>query len=482
MSACYEIRMKVLHVIAGAGRGGAETFCLDAITALHEAGVAQHAVCRPHPHFLDALGKMGISYDVMAFSRRDRLGRGQALIKKAAAEFSPDLVHAWMGRAASFIPKALTVPVLGWFGGYYDLKRYRTCDFYMGVTKDIVRHIIEKTDKPHRAFLVHTLGTLQSAPPVDRATLATPPDMPVALLLSRMHWKKGVDTLLEAAQRLPGVYFWLAGDGPELETYRAMARGLEIADRVRFLGWRTDRAALLGAADVCVLPSRYEPFGTVIPEAWSMGVPLVASRADGARQYVTDGEDGLLCKIDDPAELAAKINIAINDGALREGLKKNGLAAYQKTFSKKVVTDSLIAAYRDIKKIGKKTPSVISDADKAADSSLADRIERAARRSGLPLTPSILQETIRIIAAHETEDAADFAGMSVDIAYLHLSGLYNFREKRAPGRSWAVRILSATECDIALGNNRRYRQTDPDYQAFADAFLKNDGMTGLKAA
>ena len=349
--------MRILHVIAGAGRGGAETFCLDAIEALHEAGVTQHVVCRPHEHFLATLNKCGISYDVMAFSYRDRLGRGRALIEKSVTAFGPDLVHAWMGRAASFIPKSLTMPVLGWFGGYYDLKRYRSCDFYMGVTKDIVRHIIEKTGKPQRAFLVHTLGTLKSAPPADRAALATPPDAPVVLLLSRMHWKKGVDTLLEAASRLPGVYFWLAGDGPELEKYRALSASLGLGDRVRFLGWRTDRAALLGAADVCVLPSRYEPFGTVIPEAWSMAVPLVATRADGARQYVTDGETGLLCAIDNPAELAEKINLAVNDSAVRDRLKKNGLIAYQENFSKKVVIDSLIGAYSDIKKIGKKTRS-----------------------------------------------------------------------------------------------------------------------------
>ena len=43
-------------------------------------------------------------------------------------------------------------PVLGWFGGYYDLKRYRNCDFYAGVTRDIVRHIGEKSGAPERSL------------------------------------------------------------------------------------------------------------------------------------------------------------------------------------------------------------------------------------------------------------------------------------------------------------------------------------------
>ena len=57
----------------------------------------------------------------------------------------PDLVHSWLNRAASFTPKQKTTPVLGWFGSYYDLKYYQTCDFFMGVTRDIVRYISDTT-------------------------------------------------------------------------------------------------------------------------------------------------------------------------------------------------------------------------------------------------------------------------------------------------------------------------------------------------
>ena len=63
------------------------------------------------------------------------------------------------------------MPVVGWFGGYYDMKRYRHCDFYIGITKDVMRHILEKSGKPDRAFLVHTFGTLPNETPADRALL-----------------------------------------------------------------------------------------------------------------------------------------------------------------------------------------------------------------------------------------------------------------------------------------------------------------------
>jgi glycosyltransferase involved in cell wall biosynthesis len=354
-------QIKILHVIAGAERGGAETFCLDAILALDEAGIKQHVIGRPHPHFIEALNRRGIPFTGLSFGPVERLWRAPSVIRKTVAEFQPGLVHAWMGRAASFIPQLPDVPVLGWFGGYYDLKRYATCDFYMGVTKDIVRHIAEKSGKPHRTFLVHTFGTLDDAPAVDRALLGTPVDAPAVLLLSRMHEKKGVDVLLRAAALMPGVYFWLAGEGPRRKEYEQLARSLKVEDRVRFLGWRTDRAALLKAADVCVLPSRYEPFGTVMAEAWFARTPLVAANADGPRHYVRHGETGLLCAIDDVEDLAAQLRRAIGDESLRQSMIESGFMEYDHLFSKKVVVQSLIYAYCAILRAGKEGADDMSE-------------------------------------------------------------------------------------------------------------------------
>ena len=259
-----------------------------------------------------------------------------------------------MGRAASFVPANTPVPVLGWFGGYYDLKRYRAVDFYMGVTKDIARHIVEKSDQPDRTFLVHTFGTLEPAPAVRRDALSTPEDAPLVLLLSRMHRKKGIDTLLYAAEKLPGVYFWLAGDGPELDTYKHLCTELGLDDRVRFLGWRNDRAALLAAADICVLPSRYEPFGTVMAEAWHAGVPLVAAKAAGPAAYIEHGQNGLLCEIDAPEDLAHKIKMVLDDSALRQTLIKNGHTTCETNFSREATVASLLKAYAAMINAGKK--------------------------------------------------------------------------------------------------------------------------------
>jgi hypothetical protein len=200
--------------------------------------------------------------------------------------------------------------------------------------------------------VVHTFGTLPDGPLLRRDALATPEGVPVVLVLSRLHEKKGIDTILRAVATLPGVYLWLAGDGPQRHRYEALARTLGVADRTRFLGWRTDRKSLLAACDVCALPSRYEPFGTVIPEAWSMERPLVATRAAGASQYVVDGESGLLCDIEDVAGLAGALRVAIADDVTRSRIVAGGWRAYLAGFERAQVIGTLIGTYEKAIEMG----------------------------------------------------------------------------------------------------------------------------------
>ncbi len=339
--------MKILHIVAGAPTGGAETFSFDAIKALHDKGVGQFVICRPYKHLTDAFDARGIKYKTISFNKWTKPFQ-QPTIKKAIAEFKPDLIHSWMSRASSFMPAQDSIPVLGWFGGYYDLKNYKNADFYMGVTRDIVRHIGEKSGTPERAYVGHTFGTLEDDEPITRESVGVPEGAKTVLLLSRMHWKKGVDTLLEATQKMDDVYLLLAGNGPDLEKYQNMAKELGVESRAKFLGWRTDRKALLGIADVCTLPSRYEPFGTVIAESWFAGVPLVATKADGAKQYVEHDVNGLLSEIDDVEGLRKNLSTALNDEEARKRLIDGGTKTYNELFSREVVTQDLIDAYEDM--------------------------------------------------------------------------------------------------------------------------------------
>lgn len=333
-------------MIAGVAQGGAETFSIDAIVALRERGAEQFVLCRPHDNFLDPLRQNGIPCETLTFSRWKKWYE-RKVIRQKIKSYAPNLVHCWMSRTAEFMPKSSGVPALGWAGEDFKMKYFTACDYYMAITRGIFEKLKKQACHPDRVFLGHTFGTLKDDPPLSREEFGIPSDKPVILMLTRMHPVKGVDTLLYATLKID-VFLLLAGDGPELETYRALARNLGLESRVCFAGWRRDRSALLGLADVLALPSRGEPFGTVMAEAWYKGVPVVAAKAEGPRQYIKHGINGMLSEIDDVEGLAKNLHAVLQDKALRCRLIAEGTHTYESLFSKEVVMLKLLSTYEEV--------------------------------------------------------------------------------------------------------------------------------------
>ena len=340
--------MRVLHVVAGAPTGGAETFSLDAMTALAERGLAQTVLCRPYPRMLERLDAVGVPYETLAFHPAQRLVGGPPAIRRAATGWGADLVHAWMSRAASFVPAQMPCPVIGWMGGYYNAKYFQTVDYLIGVTPRIREHIVAHGIPSERAFVCHTFGTMPDAPAIDRVSLGVPPDALFLLTLSRLHPKKGIDTAIRALGHLPNAHLCIAGEGPDRTKLEKLARELGLGERVHFFGWRNDRKALLESCDICLLPSRYEPFGNVIAEAWSMRRPIVAAAADGAQQYVRDNDNGALFPIDDVDALARRITEIADDAQFAARLVENGYRDYETQFARDIVIDHLLDIYRTV--------------------------------------------------------------------------------------------------------------------------------------
>lgn len=340
--------MRVLHVMAGADAGGAETMMLDGVLALAEAGVGQHVVTRGEATRIAAIRAAGVPVDEAGFDKLWRFPTA-AKIERAAKTFNPDVLHFWMGRAGMFAPAATRAKNLGWYGGYYKLSRFAHCAWHAGVTRDIERHIVEQGAPADRVSTLYTFAAIEEAAPVPRADFATPADAPLVLALARLHPKKGLDTLLDALAGLPGVYAWIAGAGPIEAELKAQCTRLGLDDRVRWLGWRTDRAALLAACDVVAFPSRYEPFGTVTPEAWAAHRPLVVADAAGPKATVTPEHDALLAPKDNPDALRAALKRVIDDADLRARLVANGRRSYEARFTKQAFVRSAMALYEKIR-------------------------------------------------------------------------------------------------------------------------------------
>jgi len=133
------------------------------------------------------------------------------------------------------------------------------------------------------------------------------------LLFAGSGWeRKGLATAIEALPRLAGARLLVIGRGDE-HRYRRLAERLAVGDRVRWLGLRPDLERWYAAADVLMLPTRYEPFGNVHLEALASGLPVVTTTVAGGAEVIEENKNGALVPPDDAVALAAAV------ASLREG-------------------------------------------------------------------------------------------------------------------------------------------------------------------
>ncbi len=338
--------MRVLQAMAGAAHGGAEAFFTRLTLALARAGLDQRVVIRSDSQRAADLRAGGVEPVELPFGGpldvRTRRGLAQEI-----ASFGPDIVLTWMSRASRLCPKGRFVHA-GRLGGFYKLKYYRRCDHLIGNTKGIVRYLVGEGWPAERAHYLPNFVDDRPAAPAPREALGARPEGPLLLALGRLHENKAFDVLIDALARLGGVTLWLAGEGPLRDELEARARSLGIADRVRFLGWRDDVAALLAAADVLVCPSRHEPLGNVIIEAWARRVPVVAAASQGPSELIRAEETGLLVPIDDPSALADALARLIADSALQARLAEAGRHAFEAEFTEDAVVGQYLSFFERV--------------------------------------------------------------------------------------------------------------------------------------
>jgi glycogen synthase len=158
-----------------------------------------------------------------------------------------------------------------------------------------------------------------------RARFAAP-DERLVLLVGRLVYEKGFQLALDAMPRVirkvGGVRFLVAGSGTHEAELRRQARRLGLMRRGTFMGWIGDDVlhSLYRIADLCVVPSIYEPFGLVALEAMASGCPCIVADTGGLREVVPNADVGLRFRSRDPRALAVMVERVLCDGALRERL------------------------------------------------------------------------------------------------------------------------------------------------------------------
>lgn len=326
--------------MAGAQHGGAEAFFLRLVSALFRAGVEERVVMRPNKDRFGGLNKLGLQPLELPFGGVGDLTTRQRLSKEIA-DFDPRIILAWMNRAVRYCPAGEHI-LVGRLGGYYKLKYYSHCDHLIANTMDIRNYLIRENWPKERITFLPNFADETPAPPVNRANFTTPDDVQLLLALGRLHENKAFDTLIDSLEFIPNAYLWIAGEGALQKDLSARAYHLGVADRVRWLGWQTNTASLLATADILVCPSRYEPLGNVILEAWAHNCPVIAAESKGPKWLIDSSGAGILVPIDDAQALAHSINQLIDSSETVVDLIAKGRLAYAQNFTEAVVVSKYI--------------------------------------------------------------------------------------------------------------------------------------------
>ncbi len=200
-----------------------------------------------------------------------------------------------------------------------------TCSHYMrGHVADVYG-----LEEDRVTVIPNGIDPLDLQPVDDLATLRSrfaAPDERLVLLVGRLVYEKGFQLALEALpgviERVGGVRFLVAGSGTHEHELRAQAERLGLMEHGTFLGWIGDDVlhSLYRIADLCVVPSIYEPFGLVALEAMASNCPCIVADTGGLREVVPNDDVGLRFRSRDPESLAVMVERVLTDDALRERL------------------------------------------------------------------------------------------------------------------------------------------------------------------
>lgn len=159
--------------------------------------------------------------------------------------------------------------------------------------------------------------------------------------------RKGLDLAIRAVALIPDdkVKLFVAGDDPDRDRLKSLARELGVAERVAFGGFRRDMPEALGAADLFLFPSWYEAFSLATIEAAASGLPIVATKINGTEDFIQPGVTGEFVP-HDATEIASTLRRLLQQP---EKLRSMGAAArhlVERNYTWDRITDMTEEAYR----------------------------------------------------------------------------------------------------------------------------------------
>jgi glycosyltransferase involved in cell wall biosynthesis len=345
--------VRILHVIAELGTGGAERILISAYRGARAAGHDVFVAAAPGPLAAELDGE---TYPLPLVRRQPwRVPAAAAALRRAVHASRPDVIHAYnptMALLAGLVSRRGRRPP-----GLVNLQGVAEED-WAGTTRVVRLSGLEPVAcGPGVAAALRDHGlepfatvpnAVGPAPPAAvrgklEAEWGLSPTTRLVLAVGRLVDQKNHELAIRALASLPGATLVIAGEGPLRPELERVAAEVGVADRLVLAGVRRDARALMGAADVVVLPSRWEGLPLTALEALTSGTPLVATNVRGLRELVVDGRDALLVP-EEPEALAKALRRVLDNRELATRLADAGRHV-EGAGSDRTLVESFVALY-----------------------------------------------------------------------------------------------------------------------------------------
>lgn len=355
--------MRVLYVNQTSQVSGAERSLLSLLAGIREQ--VEPVVACPDGELAAAVESAGLWREPIVGTQASfrlhplhtsrgllEIGRSALGVRRLASRLQPDIVHAnttragllaLLGRRRSGPP--VLVHIRDWFpDGRFPRAVHgliaRRADAIVANSAYVAAQFDDLSPR-HPVRVVHNPVELDRFDPAAadgaavRRELGLAGDVVVLSVVAQLTPWKGQDDAIRALAKLPGEPVLLlagsakfAGAGTQYDNVayerelHELATQLGVAERVRFLGERSDVANVLAATDVALLPSWREAFGRIAVEAMAMGIPVAATSEGGPAEIVREGVDGLLIPPRRPDLWATELTPLLADPEQRQRMSQ----------------------------------------------------------------------------------------------------------------------------------------------------------------
>ncbi len=304
--------MKITQIMLSKGWGGAERIFIDLVKGLAERDIQVQAIMDKRFKQKSQLEHVA---DVYPFHIRplfhwDFLAANR--LHRAIKEFSPDIVHCHLSRAALMGGSAagrLSLPAVTTTHNNMKLKYCRKIDRFLVLTENQRSYLTSQGIENSAITKIPNFSNVEPVAEVEKKL------DPVFVAYGRMVPKKGFDDLIHAfsllKKRNPRIKLLLGGDGAQKDKLHRLTLELGVEQQVHFVGWIDNVREFLSQGTVFVLPSRDEPFGIVLLEAMANGLPIVTTKTGGACEILGD-ETAYFSEIADPVSLSKAMERALS--------------------------------------------------------------------------------------------------------------------------------------------------------------------------